>query len=115
MAHESLEWVASPTVRRMLEKLRSEEGGYGIAAGLIGDISANDLDGVRWRLAVTDGNRVDSVDAVLSATNGGRRGMPVSAGTLERRIERFAGRFPVESRLVDLVAATPIVIDGLRG
>jgi hypothetical protein len=64
------------------------------------------LDGTRWWFVVADGATVAEVEAGISGTRGVPPGMTEAA--LERLLEERACRFPVETRLRDLLEASPL-------
>lgn len=109
----TLEYVPASTAQRIIRKFERDQTPYAVAAILIGEISPRDLDGVMWRFAVSDGHRIDTVDAGLSGTRGGTQGMRIDVAGLERVVEHMSGAFARESRLDDLVAASPLALDKL--
>src|SRR5256885_8038064 len=81
----------------------------GIGAHFDRNISPPDLDGIRWRLYVSDGRDGGIVEAQLADSE------PIAAYVipvlaLQRVIERYAAKFPRESRLRALLAAGRIVL-----
>lgn len=100
---------------RVVAKLRCDVAPCGVAAAFDRETTPNGLDGVRWRFVAGDGERVVRIEAGVSGTNGGTRGMAVDPVALERMVESKAGSYPRESRLTDMVAASPIVLDGFDG
>lgn len=97
-------------LERAMNKVRAGDLPYDVAAVLVGASGPADLDGARWRFVVTDGRTEDSLDAGLSGTQGGERGMQIDRSTLEAAVEKRAGRFARESRLADLVAESPLTL-----
>lgn len=102
------------SVAHIVRKLQRGEARYGIASSLIGEVGANDLDGVRWRLAVSDGLIVGVIDAILAGSNGGDRERTFDPATVEFTVEKASSRFPHDERLRELLAASPIVLHGLE-
>lgn len=92
-----------------LEKLTRGRAFGEVAAVLVGESGPPDLDGVRWTLVVTDGTETDVIEADLSRSEGGSRGMDIAVGVVEGVVEdRAVNSFPLESRLADLVEASPL-------
>ena len=103
--------ISAELVERAIRKLQDGKTAVNVAAIFVGEVSPQDLDGVRWRFVVTDGDKVDTVDAGIPGSQGGAPGMAVGDETaLERQVERKAAGFPVATRLTDLVAASPLVL-----
>lgn len=88
--------VRAEIAAKALDKLR-RGAPYSVAAVLIAEVAPNGLDGARWHLYVTDGHDSGFVEAQISGTNGGRRGMAVDAAFLEAEVEFISGRFPAKS------------------
>lgn len=59
---------------------------------------------------VADPSRTDTLVGTVSGSQGGYHDMPVDEKALEAEVEQIAGGFPVESRLDDLVAASPLTL-----
>jgi hypothetical protein len=76
----------------------------------IADVTPPDLDGVRWRFFVTDGVTTGEIEAGIAGSNGGERGMAVDERELEHRVERQTLGFPVETRMRDLLAGSPMTL-----
>lgn len=102
--------MTSSLTERLVAKLAGNETPYGIAAVLVGETSAADLDGAEWALQVSDGRQVADLRARLSGSQWGRPGMAIDEAKLVAAIERRARNCPVESRLAEFVAASPIVL-----
>jgi hypothetical protein len=79
---------------------------------LVGETSAADLDGAEWALNLSDGRKVADLRARLSGSQSGSPGTAIDEAKLMAAIQRCAGDFPVESRLAEFVAASPIVLTG---
>lgn len=79
----------------------------GVAAIFAGEVSANDLDGARWRFVVV-GQKVAIVEGTLAGTYGGSPGMPVDTADLEAQVERLAGNFDRDSRVEEMAAVSPL-------
>jgi hypothetical protein len=76
----------------------------GIGAAFISEITEPSRDGWHGVVAVSDGTaRVQLLLAAAGHT--GFRGMPLAPEGVAALVERFAGRFPVESRLEGLQSA----------
>jgi hypothetical protein len=104
--------VSAEIVQRALAKSQNGQTYVNVAAVFIGEATANDQDGALWWLYVTDGvNDGGVIETTISGTWGGRRGMAVDADKMERTIERRAGTFPVETRLRDMLDASPLTIE----
>jgi hypothetical protein len=58
-------------VKAGLAKLRQGTP-YSVAAAFVGEMTPSGMDGVRWRVYVTDGHTSGYVDAELTGTNGRR-------------------------------------------
>lgn len=98
--------------REAVEKLKRRQGPYSVAAVFIWeDQDDPSRDGVRWHFAVTDGRKVTTLAADLSGTNSGHRNMEVDVAALEYIVEEIAGRYPLETRVQDMLADSPLVID----
>lgn len=102
--------IRAELIERANDKLRRNQTAGNIAAVFVGEVSPDDLDGVRWRFVVTDGSTVDTIDAGISGSSGGEHGMAVDQGDLERQVESRALGFPVETRFADLLAASPLTM-----
>jgi hypothetical protein len=102
--------ISVDLIDRALAKLKGGQVATSVAAIFVGDLTANDLDGVHWRFVVTDGSTIGTVDGGIAGSKVGARGMAVNEADLERRVEREAGRFPVDTRMDDLLAASPLVL-----
>jgi hypothetical protein len=103
--------VPAEIVDRALAKLEGGKTYVNVAAVFIGEITANDQDGASWWLYVTDGvSSGDVIEATITGTWGGQRGMAIDTDQMELTIERRAGNFAVETRLRDLIAASPLTI-----
>jgi hypothetical protein len=76
----------------------------GIGAAFERNTSPPDLDGVQWRIWISDGQGVGAIDTELSASEQ-IFGYEIPVLTLQRVVERRAGDFPRESRLRDLLDA----------
>jgi hypothetical protein len=101
--------IESKLVETALKKLKRGNTPGNVAAVLAGESGPRDLDGVRWSFVVTDGSHTDVIEVGLSGSQGGGRGMSIDQDLLEGAVERRAVcSFPVESRLPDLVAASPL-------
>ena len=81
---------------------------YSLVAVFRRETTPRDMDGARWNLAVSDGHRTDTVEAELSADEGGKRGMEIDRPALERAVEQLSGSYAREGRLELLVAASPL-------
>lgn len=66
-------------------------------------------DALRWLLVASDGNRTAPIEARISRSEQ-TVSWVIPTLTIQRVLERYAGRFAAESRLDDLVAATPIYL-----
>jgi hypothetical protein len=109
----SLELIPRSAIRQVDDKLRRGSVAEGVAAAYYSDVTPNDLDGWRGRFLVSDGARREVVDAGISGSKGGYRGMPVNPAAVERALERYAGGFDRDSRLRDLVDASPVLLTSL--
>jgi hypothetical protein len=104
--------ISADIIERALAKLQRSDTYVNVAAVFVGEITANDQDGASWWLYVTDGvNEGDVVEATIAGTHGGQREMQVNSAEMERAIERRAGNFAVETRLRDLLAASPLTVE----
>jgi hypothetical protein len=65
---------------------------------------------VSWRFVVADPSQTDTLVGTVSGSQGGYYDMPVDEKALETEVEQIAGGFAVESRLEDLVAASPLTL-----
>ncbi len=81
----------------------------GIGAALEADITEPDRDGRRFRLFVTD--TIHGFDQILVDAPRVWHDTPVESETIEEFVESEAGRFPIESRMRDLVEASPLRIE----
>jgi hypothetical protein len=97
----------TPT-ERAIEKLASGNVAANIAAVLVGECGANDLDGNRWIFRATDGDTIADVEAGLSESQGGHRGQSIAPEVLERTVEWRASGFDVHGCLAALVAHSPL-------
>jgi hypothetical protein len=98
-------------IEELISRFQHEPPRYGVAAQFIGESGRRDLDGVRWRFAVSDGSTVEVIEAVLSGTGGGEAGMEVEPTELEYKVEKRARQYAIETRLRDLVADSPIELE----
>jgi hypothetical protein len=102
--------IGAEYIGRAIDKLRTNQTAGNIAAVFVADVTPADLDGVRWRFVVTDGSTADTIEAGISGSCGGVRGMAVDEGGLERLVEQRALNYAVETRLEDLLAASPLTL-----
>jgi hypothetical protein len=102
--------VSAELTGRAIDKLRRNETLYGVAAIFVGQCSPPDQDGVSWRFVVADPSRTDTLLGTVSGSQGGYHDMPVDEKALEAEVEQIAGSFAVETRLDDLVAASPLTL-----
>lgn len=82
---------------------RATTSGTGIGAAFERDVSPNDLDGTRWLMRVSDGKS----DARLEVQVSGSEPIldwEIPVLTVERVVERIAGRFRAECRLDEMAA-----------
>jgi hypothetical protein len=100
--------ISAAYTERAIGKLQRKETQYNVAAVFAGEVTREGFDGTRWRFVVTDGSTVGEFEAGISRTQGVPPGMDEPA--LERLVEREAGRFPVETRLQDLLEASPLLL-----
>lgn len=105
--------VRAEIAAEALDKLR-RGAPYSVAAVFIGEVTQNGLDGAQWRLYVSDGRESGYVEAQISGTNGGHRGMSVEPAFLEFEVEFISGRFARVARLQRLLAASPVAIEADR-
>lgn|SRR5215218_2390454 len=77
---------------------RASRAPAGIGASFDRTVSPPDLDGFRFRLWVSDGTQVAALEAQVSKTEQ-VLASEIPTTTLERVVERLAGRFPAERRL----------------
>lgn len=83
---------------------------YSVRARFVGDITEPGLDGARFELAVADPRATARLQVVVSGTLGGHAGMEIDPEVLEAAVEKRAGNFPLETRLRDLVARSPLAL-----
>lgn len=102
--------MIDPSLKRAaLNRLRGE--GLGFATVLVGESGPNDLDGMRWKVVATDGKHTEIVEAELTGSQGVHVGDRATPEAIQRAVEKRAtGRFPAETRVADLVAASPITL-----
>jgi hypothetical protein len=104
--------ISANIIERALARLLGGDTYVNVAAVFVGEITANDQDGASWRFYLTDGvNEGGLIDATVAGTRGGHRGMAIDADRMERAIERRAGNFAVETRLRDMLAASPLTVE----
>jgi hypothetical protein len=104
--------VSADIVNRALAKLQARQTYVNVAAVYIGDATDPGQDGVTWLLYVTDGvESGDVIKATVAGTYGGRHGMAIDEDKMEQTIERRASNFAVETRLRDMLAASPLTIE----
>jgi hypothetical protein len=58
--------VAAEYIERAIARLRSNETACNVAAVFAGEVTPSDLDGVRWRFVVADGNTRGTIDAGIA-------------------------------------------------
>jgi hypothetical protein len=95
----------------LAKKARSRAGITSTAIGIAFDRSVTQScdDAIRWRLLASDGPCVVPIEVRLAKSEPAVAWqIPVLA--LQRAVERYAGRFAVESRLADLTGAAPIYL-----
>lgn len=98
--------ISAELMERALKKFASR-GEF--AAVLVGESGATDQDGRRWKFVVTDGDSFDVIEGDLTGSQGGERGADFEDAALEAALEkRVSGRFPIETRLAEARAASPI-------
>jgi hypothetical protein len=90
---------------------RADRSPTGIGAAFEQTISLPGEDGQRFRLFASDGARTAAMVARISRTESATLD-EIPMLTLERVVERIAGRFPGESRLADLVGDEIILRSG---
>lgn len=73
-------------------------------------VTANDQDGHTWRLLVSDGESSGEIDATMSGTAVAELGREIDAGMLCAAVEKYAGAYPLETRLADLLAEGTITL-----
>jgi hypothetical protein len=98
-------------VERAINKLCTNQTAGNVAAVYVADVTPADLDGVPWRFVVTDGTTVAEIEAGISGSRGGVAGMEVEEDQLERRVEQRALNYPVETRLQNRRAASPLLLE----
>lgn len=79
-----------------------------LRAVFMSEVGHRGLDGAMFRLAVADPWTTARMDVAISGTNGGHFGMVIDPELLEAAVEKRAGSFPLETRLRDLVACSPL-------
>ena len=104
----------TPT-QRVVDKLDRGLATHGLAAAVVGEITAPGFDGAQWRLVVSDGAATERVDVTLPGAYGGLPGMRADHGALERTVEGFRRELPPGERLAALVAASPLTVRGAHG
>jgi hypothetical protein len=82
---------------------------YGIGAAVDRELRRSERAGRTWLCAITD--TVNGVRWIEVHGPGFAAGERVDEDTIERFVEREAGFFPIESRLDDLAAASPLRIE----
>ena len=92
-----------------LRKLR-RGAPYSVAAVFVAEVPEGDDDRVRWRTFVTDGKSTGFVDAQPEIEVTARTSGEVPAALIEREVEYAAGRLSRESRLEELLEASPVPI-----
>lgn len=102
--------ISADLIQQALDKLARGDTPCDVAATFVGQCSPPDQDGVSWRFVVADPHRVDSLVGTVSGTHGGHDGMSVDEKALAAEVERIACSFDRESRLADLVAASPLTL-----
>jgi hypothetical protein len=100
--------ISAELIDRVLDKLKRDDKPCDVAAILVGQCSPPDQDGVSWRFVVADPLRANTLVGTVSGSQGGYQGMPVDNRALEAEVERIALNYARESRLDDLVAASPL-------
>jgi hypothetical protein len=98
--------ISARYTQRAIGKLQRNETQCNVAAVFAGEVTPKGFDGTRWWFVVADGATVAEVEAGISGTRGVPPGMTEAA--LERLLEERACRFPVETRLRDLLEASPL-------
>jgi hypothetical protein len=100
--------ISAELMERALRKFKSRGE---LSAVFAGESGATDQDGRRWKFVVTDGNSYEVIEGELSGSQGGERGVDFEEAGLEGALEkRVSGRFPIETRLSDARAASPITL-----
>ena len=92
-----------------LRKLR-RGAPYSVAAVVVDEVGPRDLERVRWRTLVTDGQAVGFVDAEPENVVDASAGTEIPATYIERAVEYAAGRLDPERRLEELLEASPVAI-----
>jgi hypothetical protein len=105
-----MDYVAKTAINEAAAKLKRGEARCGIGVALSREVSPPGLDGVRWRFVATDGKHWCTIDAGISGSATVYAGVPDNRFGLERMVERAAGRFPIETRLADMRAASPLTL-----
>ncbi len=99
----------SELLEEALRKLR-QGAPYSVAAVYVAEIGESEGDRVRWRTFVTDGETAGFVDAEPEIRVSARSSSEVPAALIEREVEYAAGRLSRESRLEELLEASPVPI-----
>ncbi len=93
-------------IQKALVKFQRGEVPGDVAAVFDREIGNPGLDGRKWRFAVTDGKRVEYVEAELAGSNGGSPGRAFDIALLEAAIERrIASGYYQREQLMDELAA----------
>jgi hypothetical protein len=103
-----------PAVNEGLQDLARQRAGVtstGIGAAFEQEVTPPDLDGVRCRFFVSDGASVTAVDAEI-ARGDAILESEISVLAWQRALERHAGRFPADTRLLALSGAGQIELRG---
>jgi hypothetical protein len=102
--------MVSELVTAAASKFRNREVPGNVAAVLYREWPWSGRDGRRWTFYVTDGVQAGWVDAELPASSGVAV-QRANRALLEAAIERRAiNSYPVESRMDDLVSASPLAL-----
>lgn len=96
-------------LQEALSKLR-RGAPYSVAAVFVAEVAESAEDRVRWRTFVTDGESAGFVDAEPEIVVDPRVRNEVPPALIEREVEYAAGRLSRESRLEDLLEASPVPI-----